>query len=316
MNRTEIGDCRTILPIVAKQTFRCCVTSPPYWGLRDYGHADQIGREATPDAYVAALVDVFRQVRRTLLDDGTLWLNLGDSYANDGKWGGSTSGKHAHGLSGKTGVGRGKRETGLKPKDLIGIPWRVALALQADGWYLRSDIIWSKPNPMPESVSDRPTKAHEYVFLLTKSEQYFYDAEAIREPVSGGAHGGARLPSPLSGAKCGMTQTGGKASSRLGQSHVADDRNARSVWSIQPEPYTEAHFATMPTKLAARCIQAGSSLGDTVLDPFMGSGTVGQVAESLGRRWFGCELNPDYGELSAKRTAQTGLQFAAESPES
>lgn len=178
------GDCRETLRGLPDSSIHCCVTSPPYFGLRDYGHAGQIGLEPTPAEYVEQMVQVFREVRRVLRDDGTLWLNLGDSYANDGKWGGSTSGKHVDALHGDTGAGRGKRTTGLKAKDLIGIPWRVAFALQADGWYLRQDIIWHKPNPMPESVRDRCTKAHEYVFLLSKSERYFYDLQAMQEPAT------------------------------------------------------------------------------------------------------------------------------------
>ncbi len=185
--RIVTGGCLTVLPTLVEKSVQTCVTSPPYFGLRDYGHADQIGLEKTPEEYVEKLVAVFREVRRVLKNDGTLWLNLGDSYANDGKWGGSTGGLHMRELHGSS-IGRTKRSTGLKPKDLIGIPWRVAFALQDDGWYLRSDIIWSKPNPMPESVEDRPTKAHEYLFLLSKDERYFYDSAAIAEPATTGDH--------------------------------------------------------------------------------------------------------------------------------
>jgi len=276
------GDCRETLKTLPAESVQTCVTSPPYFGLRDYGHAAQIGLEETPDEYVAQLVAVFREVRRVLRDDGTLWLNLGDSYANDGKWGGYSGGKHTKALHGDTGVGRERRTTGLKPKDLIGIPWRVAFALQADGWWLRQDIIWHKPNPMPESIKDRCTKAHEYVFLLSKSASYFYDAKAVQEKATGKPPGN--------------------------KTHkAADERNRRSVWTIGSKPYAGAHFATMPPELAALCIQAGSRVGDTVLDPFLGSGTTGEVAEALGRRWVGCELNPAYVKQAEARTAQVGL---------
>ncbi len=299
---------------------QCVVTSPPYFGLRDYGTANQIGLEPTPDAFVAALVGVFREVWRVLKDDGTVWLNLGDSYAA-GKAGRtdygtgdptSTLGPSRNGLPGNTRPGpvilRSAPE-GLKPKDLVGIPWRVAFALQADGWYLRSDVIWHKPNPMPESVTDRPTKAHEYLFLLTKSERYFYDAAAIKEPVTADM---ARR------AEAGHTRGQGKVdASRNDATTVRPaliegaDRNKRSVWTVPTMPYAGAHFATMPEKLVEPCILAGSRLGDRVLDPFMGSGTVGAVAERLGRRWVGLDLNLAYHQLAKKRTAQRGLKFGS-----
>lgn len=319
-NHCVIGDCRRTLKKLPDSTFACCVTSPPYFGLRDYGHLDQIGLESTPDEYVAKLVDVFAEVRRVLRDDGTLWLNLGDSYANDGKWGGSTSGKHVAALHGSS-VGRRRRRTGLKPKDLIGVPWRVALALQSAGWWLRSDIVWSKPNPMPDSADDRPTRAHEYVFLFAKSERYFYNADAVREPEApastaryayaaddgrinkAGAYRDAFEKHSASHGLMKRAQTGLPKVPKDGKRH------ARTVWTIPTQPYDGAHFATMPIKLAERCILAGSSLGGSVLDPFMGSGTVGQVAEQLGRLWFGCELSADYGKLIAARTAQSGLVF-------
>lgn len=263
---------------------QCVVTSPPYWGLRDYGVADQIGLEATPDAYVLSLREVFSEVWRVLKDDGTVWLNLGDTYANDTKWGGQTSGKHALSLHGKRPLVRAQKTTGLKSKDLVGIPWRVAFALQADGWYLRSDIIWHKPNPMPESVTDRPTKAHEYLFLLTKSERYFYDAQAIAEPVS-----------------AAMLLEVEQGYDGLGL------RNKRSVWTIPTLPYAGAHFATMPEALVEPCILAGCPVGGLVCDPFVGSGTVGAVAERLGRRWVGTDLG--YQPLASARTAQRGLRW-------
>ncbi len=283
---------------------QCVVTSPPYFGLRDYGTANQIGLEPTPDAFVAALVAVFRDVRRVLADDGVLWLNLGDSYAASSKGSGGMNSKQP------TNVGSfadWSGDCGVAPKNLIGIPWRVAFALQADGWYLRSDVIWSKPNPMPESVTDRPTKAHEYLFLLTKSERYFYDANAIKEPVTADM---ARR------AEAGHSRGQGKVdASRNDATTVRPtlikgaDRNRRSVWTVPTMPYAGAHFATMPEKLVEPCIFAGSRLGDRVFDPFIGSGTVGAVAERLGRRWVGTDLNPKYHALARKRTAQRGLRF-------
>lgn len=304
LNRVEIGDCRAILPTLPEQTFQCCVTSPPYWGLRDYGHAEQIGREPTPGEYVAVMVDVFREVRRVLRDDGTCWLNLGDSYANTSAGAGGQGKQWTnHGTVQMRGVTKAIPD-GLKPKDLVGIPWRVALALQADGWWLRSDIIWSKLNHMPESVTDRPTRAHEYVFLLAKSERYFYDAAAVAEKSISGPYTVSREKAFAKASKSGNHNQGAKTI------ECGETKNARSVWPIALHSYLGAHFATMPPALATRCILAGSSLGSAVLDPFMGSGTVGQVAESLGRRWFGCELNAEYGKLSADRTAQLGLVFS------
>jgi DNA modification methylase len=313
VNETHLGDCRETLRTLDAGIFRCCVTSPPYWGLRDYGVDGQLGLEPTPEAYVAAMVDVFREVRRVLADDGTLWLNLGDSYAstpcgNPGD--ASKSGLTSPGVGTDLVVRGQKRDTivaGLKPKDLVGIPWMVAFALRADGWYLRSDIIWSKANPMPESVTDRPTKAHEYLFLMSKSARYYYDADAIREASITNDH---RRPYMSPGAR----SLDGRESWRGGEPRNGDDftaRNRRTVWTIPTAPYSGAHFATFPPALVTPCILAGSALGDAVLDPFMGSGTVGQVAESLGRRWFGCELNPEYVRLSKERTGQAGLPFGA-----
>ena len=299
------GDARA-LPF-ADASAQCCVTSPPYYGLRDYGVDGQIGLEQTPAEYVAQSVAAMREVWRVLRDDGVLWLNLGDSYANDGKWGGTTGGKHAKGLHGQP-VGRIKHQTGAKPKDLIGIPWRVAFALQDAGWYLRSDIIWAKPNPMPESVTDRPTRAHEYVFLLAKRERYFYDAEAVAE---------AKAPSTVSDPR--MNGNGHRrergypgARSNGGTNLGGPDgcRNARSVWSIATAPYSGAHFATMPPELARRCILAGSRPGDVVLDPFAGSGTTGKVALENGRHFVGVELNPAYIGLAHERTTVTPSMFS------
>ena len=308
------GDCLTRLKDVPEGCAQTCVTSPPYYGLRDYGtrrwfggdlacehdqgiehgphhpgqveqtkwktaeaagkgqtattHSctkcsawfGQLGLEPTPEMYVEHLVEVFRGVRRVLRDDGTLWLNLGDSYANDTKWGGATSGKHTQALHGSTNVGR------LAAKNLIGIPWMTAFALRADGWVLRSEIIWHKPNTMPESVEDRPTRAHEHVFLLTKSQTYFYDADAIREKTTDGA------------------------------------RNKRTVWTINTEPYKGAHFAVMAPELAITCIRAGSKPGDLVVDPFTGSGTTLQFAKDFDRDFLGIEVNEDYRALIEQRT--------------
>ena len=293
------GDCIEGMRTLPDASVHCCVTSPPYWGLRDYGHDGQIGLEDTPEAYVARIVEVFREVRRVLRDDGTCWVNLGDSYAATTKGSGGT-GK-------STLVGTPNDENGqifkprrldigsLKPKDLCGIPWRVAFALQADGWWLRQDIIWAKPNPMPESVTDRCTKAHEYVFLLTKSERYFYDAKAVCEVSVSGPD--RRLRSSTF-AKAG-TQ-GGHA---RGAEYVESDgtRNRRSVWTVTTKPYSGAHFATMPPDLVEPCIKAGSPEGGTVLDPFAGSGTTLAVAAELGRNAIGCELNPEYIALAERR---------------
>jgi len=289
-----IGDCIESLKSMPEKSVHTCVTSPPYWGLRDYGHDGQIGLEDTPEDYVANLVEVFREVRRVLRDDGTLWLNLGDSYANTG----------AGDLS-KVGGFTGQRirarsiPAGLKPKDLVGIPWRVAFALQADGWYLRQDIIWSKPNPMLESVTDRCTKAHEYLFLLAKSERYYYDAAAIAEPA---IHAGATvLNNNGKNAQMGKHGQTRRGFLRPDGVTVAETRNRRSVWTITTKPYKGAHFATFPEELIEPMILAGSSNDGLVLDPFSGSGTTGAVALRLGRNFVGCELNPEYVKLAESR---------------
>ena len=313
-------DCLESMPAAIAQT---CVTSPPYWGLRDYGADGQIGLEDSPDAYVARIVEVFRSVRRVLRDDGTLWLNLGDSYAADrgGTYqpaetlAGGTSGRMSDGS--KTNRGRGEgyqpsrnaRSYGLKHKDLVGIPWRVAFALQADGWYLRSDIIWHKPNPMPESITDRPTKSHEYVFLLSKSPRYYYDADAIAEQSAGLGETKIRF----GGSKYGDSDDP-KHATKSGNTYTdSGTRNARSVWTIATKPYAEAHFATFPTELPERCIKAGSRPGDTVLDPFMGSGTTAWVARHHGRQAIGCEINPDYLNIASGRLQQLSLLDAGAS---
>ena len=318
------GDCLAILPTLEAGSVHCCVTSPPYYGLRDYGHEGQIGLEDTPDAYVARLVAVFREVRRVLRDDGTLWLNLGDSYASSG--GVSQPQPDASGGVGNKKLGtRGRQGSSasyggfnrpstvgdnLKPKDLIGIPWRVAFALLADGWFLRQDIIWHKPNPMPESVKDRCTKAHEYLFLLSKQARYWYDAEAVREDGST-----PRLPgitvSDYS-KQCGARNGGGRTQGRAGFG-TNGYRNRRSVWTVATQPYAGAHFAVMPPKLVAPCILAGCPEGGTVLDPFVGSGTVIAVAQQHGRSGVGIDLNPEYLELARERIERTpGALFTTE----
>lgn len=273
-NFVDFGDCRDSMRQWVKEGVKAqtCVTSPPYYGLRDYGHDGQIGLEQTPEQYIAAMVEVFRCVRDVLEDDGTLWLNIGDSYARTA---GDDSTKQTDGglKTGRTGKsaqlfkkGNNRPPEGIKAKDLIGIPWMLAFALRADGWYLRQDIIWHKPNPMPESVRDRCTKAHEYIFLLSKSDRYFFDNEAMKEPAVDG-----------------------------------ETRNRRSVWTVATHPYKGAHFATFPPALIEPCILAGSRPNDIVLDPFMGSGTTAAVAAKHGRRYIGCELNEEYGDLQDER---------------
>lgn len=302
------------LPI-ASNSVKCCVTSPPYYGLRDYGVDGQLGIEHTPEEYVANLVLVFREVWRVLKDDGTIWVNLGDSYAG-GRRGGNSNfitgkGKDASIIdrskrnSTRWGGGNAPATNGLKPKDLIGIPWMVAFALRADGWYLRSDIIWSKPNPMPESVTDRPTKSHEYLFLLTKSAWYYYDADAIKEETKW-------VGDPRAGY--GRIHYRGKRQGKNGtgqENFVSIDpegRNKHSVWIIATQPTSYAHFATYPEKLVEPCILAGSKPGDYILDPFSGSGTTGRVAICNGRKYIGCELNFKYiSEISKRRTMVTPM---------
>jgi DNA modification methylase len=299
------GDALEQLQTLESKSVQCCVTSPPYWGLRDYGATSQLGLEPTPEAYIVNMVAVFREVSRVLRDDGTLWLNLGDSYAS-GEVG-------RHDSRGNTPFGAkmdGPRQynrvkTGLKPKDLVGIPWRLAFALQADGWYLRSDIIWHKPNPMPESVTDRPTKAHEYIFLLAKQERYFYDADAIREAVAPGNEGATNGFYGNRAQSMGRKPSGNEALPIFQQPIRSELRNKRSVWTIPTQPYAEAHFATFPEELPKLCILASTKLGDTVLDPFAGSGTTGQVAIELGRKVILIELNPDYCEMIRTRCTTT-----------
>jgi DNA modification methylase len=284
-----------------------CITSPPYFGLRDYGVDGQIGLEISPAEFVAVMVEVFREVRRVLRNDGTLWLNLGDSYANDGKWGGHTGAKHVKALHCSP-IGRNKKYTGMKAKDLMGIPWRVAFALQDDGWYLRQDIIWSKPNPMPESVQDRCTKAHEYLFLLSKSERYYFDAAAIAEPLAASSVG--RLAQDIAGQQ-GSARVPGKTNGTMKAVAAGDTRNKRSVWTVATQPFKEAHFATFPPELIEPCVLAGSPAGGLVLDPFGGAGTTGLVADRLQRDAVLIELNPEYASLARKRITADAPLLAA-----
>lgn len=327
------GDALTVLRSMPDESVQCCVTSPPYWGLRNYGVEGQLGLEKTPAEYVAKMVEVFREVRRVLKNDGTCWVNLGDTYAS--AW--------ACNRRSQVGSGSPKLEErmdrlgGLKEKDLVGIPWRFAFGVQDDGWWLRSDIIWDKPNCMPESVRDRPTRAHEYLFLLTKKERYYYDADAIKEPCTEStverlsqdvenqigslrANGGAKTN--------GTMKAVGKIDKQRGHSRRHDGfndrwdkmerseqcsgfRNKRDVWRIAPATYSDAHFAVMPAELANPCILAGSKPGDTILDPFGGSGTTAQVALETGRKAVLIELNPEYVELIKRRTDITpGLLLA------
>jgi len=313
------GDCRAVLATLPPASVQCCVTSPPYFGLRDYGVDGQIGLEQSPDAYVAEMVAVFRDVRRALRDDGTLWLNIGDSYASSTKGSGgdgTKSGLRRDGRPDDSRITSAKLSIkhqsfqpqridcgDAKPKDLLMIPARVALALQADGWWLRSDIIWHKPNPMPESCTDRCTSAHEHVFLLTKRATYFYDAEAAMEEITSN-----RAPS----RKAKASGAGHVALGRVGPAYDGEGthRNARNVWTIATQPFSGAHFATMPPDLAERCIRAGSRPGDMILDPFGGAGTTALVADRLGRDATLIELNPEYAALARSRIADDAGLFS------
>jgi DNA modification methylase len=332
--RILIGDCREQLRTLPDASAHCCVTSPPYFGLRDYGVDGQMGLEPTPDEFVAGMVEVFREVRRVLRDDGTLWLNIGDSYSSGGRGSYDADDKEANGTSrpprkrgsqldagfheaarqaGSVGRAWVKPPLGYKPKDLLGIPWMLAFALRADGWYLRQDIIWSKPNPMPESVRDRCTKAHEYLFLLSKGPRYHYDAEAIAEPLSDNPVTRARnnradkgIVGPMALHGTGIGQSGNGGFERA----AAEQRNKRSVWEVATQPFSEAHFATYPPALIEPCILAGCPKGGTVLDPFFGAGTTGLVADRLQRDCIGIELNPEYAEIAQRRIADEAGMFA------
>lgn len=349
--RILIGDCREKLRELPDQSVNCCVTSPPYFGLRDYGVDGQMGLEPTPDEFVAGMVEVFREVRRVLRDDGTLWLNIGDSYAGSGRGigdtkttnKGQTASRDMHDARVDAGaIGRAwvKPPEGFKQKDLIGIPWMLAFALRADGWYLRQDIIWSKPNPMPESVRDRCTKAHEYLFLLSKGPTYYFDQDAVAEPLAPASI--ARLSQPTIADQAGSDRVPGKTNgpmkavskyrdadgtirdefrtkdgisgednlqATLARSVAKGTRNKRSVWEIATQPFKEAHFATYPPDLIEPCILAGCPIGGTVLDPFFGAGTTGLVADRLQRDCIGIELNPEYAAIAERRIRGDGGMF-------
>tara|TARA_B100000965_G_scaffold302156_1_gene260799 strand:+ start:976 stop:1905 length:930 start_codon:yes stop_codon:yes gene_type:complete len=291
------GDCRDTIPTITERP-RMCVTSPPYYGLRNYGDEEnQIGQEQTPEEFIDNLVQVFREVKNVLADDGTLWLNIGDSYYNYRPGKGQSYPKQSvsktkQDLPDKCSK-RGNKLEGLKEKDLIGIPWMLAFALRADGWYLRQDIIWNKPNPMPESVRDRCTKSHEYIFLLSKSKKYYYDNEAIKEP--------AKDWGTRDRTKGKYHNVGTGLSPHTGLSKSYPTKNKRSVWSVTNKPYKGAHFAVYPPDLIEPCILAGSEEGDIILDPFMGSGTTAMVAKKHNRNYIGCELHEEYASLQTDR---------------
>lgn len=355
LNKCHFGDCIETMRGMPAGIVQTCVTSPPYFGLRDYGHDGQIGLEATPDEFIGKLVEVFREVKRVLRDDGTLWLNIGDSYSTGTKAGrqqSSNPGVGANRPEAQNSVARIGNPEGCKTKDLIGIPWMLAFALRADGWYLRQEIIWHKPNPMPESVTDRCTKSHESIFLLAKSEKYYFDNGAIKEAAAPASlarwaqdlesqAGSDRVPGKTNGAMKavgGVRRAAGNKTHKGTQAYEAGDermrtkaglvsfaererekveagdlegaRNKRSVWTVATTPYKGAHFATFPTALIEPCILAGAPAGGVVLDPFFGSGTTGQVAQALGRKFIGCELNPAYKALQDERLQQPSFEFA------
>lgn len=317
LNKIYQGHCLEVLQTFPDESINTVVTSPPYWGLRDYGVVDQIGLESTVEEYVNALVEVFREVKRILRNDGTLWLNLGDTYAGSGKgaWSKKNKQKHVYvpdpkGIETKI----NNVPIGLKPKDLIGIPWRVAFALQADGWYLRQDVVWNKPNAMPESVTDRPTKSHEYIFLLSKSPKYYYDHEVIKEPAiygtqdirgSRGAFGQPQKQRREDKVRGSFDGKHGKEAFRA----IRDKRNKRSVWTVTTKPMKEAHFATFPEDLIEPCILAGAPVEGVVLDPFFGTGTTGLVSLRYGRKFVGIELNPEYIKIAENRLSNVQLEL-------
>ena len=286
------GDNRNTLKTLEDKSIHTVVTSPPYWGLRDYGMDNQLGLEETPEEYVNNLVDVFREIKRVLRDDGTVWLNLGDSYSSGGRR--TTTNQSLRGDK-DYGVTRPAPSKGIKPKDLIGIPWRVAFALQQDGWYLRQDIIWHKPNPMPESVRDRCTKAHEYIFLLSKNVKYYYDHEAIKEDCITNDNSNRDRDNTKLNNTPGRTRMAGLKTNNYTK------KNKRSVWTVTTKPFKEAHFATFPMDLIEPCVLAGCPEEGTVLDPFGGAGTTGIVASNHNRNAILCELNDEYSDIAEKR---------------
>ena len=306
-----VGDNRETLKALPDKCVQTVVTSPPYWALRDYGNDDQIGLEQTPDEFIEQLCLVFDQVWRVLKDDGTIWVNLGDSYSAQ-RWSGSGKGQAINKYKDGQRDINPEKNSGLPDKNLVGIPWKFAFAMQSRGWYLRSDIIWHKPNPMPESVTDRPTKSHEYIFLLTKSAKYYYDHKAILEPVSDLSLARAEYgwDSDRPSTKNASMGGSGIHVEKMGSRFVnPEGRNKRTVWTVTTKPYKEAHFATYPPDLIEPCILAGSKEGDIVLDPFSGSGTTGEVALQRGRNYIGLELNPEYAKLSEKRLTEAVGMF-------
>lgn len=330
LNQIICGDALQVLRVMPDNLVNCVVTSPPYWRLRDYGVDGQLGLEPTMGEYLEKMVMIFREVKRVLREDGVLWLNLGDKsiHGGGGKRRGKTSAMKNRRIAPRCGCGANVEE--LKPKDMAGIPWRVAFALQDDGWYLRQDIIWNKPNPMPESVKDRPTRSHEYIFLLSKSRRYYYDADAIKEPASENTHprGSGVNPKakPPSGWDTGhgshntFKHNSGNPKARFIRSRQnasfssavkapVEYRNKRSVWTVRPYPYSDAHFATFPPDLIKPCILAGAPRGGVVLDPFMGSGTTALVSIDLGRQYVGVELNPEYVAMAKGRINQATRQM-------
>jgi len=307
--RILVGDCRDVLRTLPDESVHCVVTSPPYFGLRDYGCAGQIGLEPSPDAFVAEIVAVFREVRRVLRADGVLWLNLGDSYAASRSYQVSDNKNPAVGPTRH--MGRATPPNGLKQKDLIGVPWMVAFALRADGWYLRQDIIWSKPNPMPESVTDRCTKAHEYLFLLSKSERYHFDQDAIAEPTVREYLEGQDFGGFANKARLNRFSAGQAHAPSMVNAQVPISRNKRSVWTVATQPFSGCHFATFPPALIEPCILAGCPEGGTVLDPFGGAGTTGLVADRLKCNAILIELNPAYAEMAERRIRGDAGMFAS-----
>ena len=301
-------DCLLALRDLPDESVNCCVTSPPYYALRDYGMDAQIGREDSPEEYIRRLVLVFREVRRVLTNDGTLWLNIADTYCGTGNKGGYLDPKNPKGRSGQS-VSLARRASECKQKDMIGIPWLLAFALRADGWYLRSDIIWCKANPMPESCKDRPSRCYEHVFLLTKSKKYYYDALAIAEPIAegtaarykGGRSASSKYAEEIPGQGKVQKLNAARAAGTITDAEISPVRNARDVWHINTVPYKGGHFAAYPPKLAERCILAGCPRGGIVLDPFFGSGTTGLAAVKNDRRYIGIELNAEYCELAKER---------------